>query len=205
MAITSRGALKTKELLRRRCRPFSQLRRRRRGLTKQGLTGLFNGVRGQTLAGIRPARGLRLIPAQGLRLVKGSVGPGQQRRQAVVFFLPVRNAYAGRPRYRLALLARAVQALCNEQGAIEIRVWENRHEFVSAETGEPVGVPQGCLCLFREIDQHVVSLEMAVRVVDGFEFIQVDKHDRKLGSVAFGTGYLLVKRFGSGLFIETLR
>src|SRR5512135_1818287 len=98
-----------------------------------------------------------------------------------------------------------MKAIRNNQGLFKAGVRENGHEFIASETRELVRSPERGFDPFREVDQNLVALEMAMRVIDLLEVVQIEQHDRQRVAMPFGMGNFPFELLHRRMLVEALR
>src|SRR3569833_3360372 len=86
------------------------------------------------------------------------------------------------------------QTFGQDHGAIDVRGWQQGHEFFAAVSAEGVGGAHPGADGLRRAAQHLVAGEVAVCVVDRFEVVEIEQDDRKCPTVALYAAELLGDR-----------
>ena len=131
--------------------------------------------------------------AGGLRRVEREVGATQQRLGRLGVVGPHRVAHAGLGRDgdtgQFGLLTeRLLQSAQNPLHRIGRGARQHDAELVAAESGDRVAGPHRCGQSFGDDAQELVAVAMTERVVDFLEAVEVDHHQRHVGTQATGRG-----------------
>ena len=133
------------------------------------------------------------VAAGGLGVVHGQIGATQQFVDGLALTPKHHNADAGRAVQGLALqlirLGQAVQYLFTHVQSASVgllfvaaQALDQHHEFVTAQARQRVSLAHAALQPFRHLNQQLVPLVMALRVVQGLEVVQVQVQQCRIGA-----------------------